>query len=384
MRGFSINEFKERLRKARFLMEKNNMEMLLITSQHNFRYFTGLDSNFWESPTRPWFLLLSIKNDPIAIIPSIGKVALQNTWIKNIKTWDSPNPNDEGISVLQNEILSVKSEKCSIGCEIGLESHLRMSVKDFNILKQNLSIHKFIDASFIIWELRKIKSSEEITKIKKIVSIASKSFDELHKIIKIGQTEIEICNFMKKRMLDLGADYTQYMSCSSGPGGYKQIISNPSEKKLIEGDVLVIDTGTTFDGYFCDFDRNFGFGKISKSTHIAYEILWKATEAGMKMAKPGNTCADISNAMSNILNKYKPVGNSVGRMGHGIGLQLTEPPSIMANDKTVLCENMVIALEPSIEYAPNTILVQEEDLLITKNGFERLTTRTPIEIPIIY
>ena len=88
--------------------------------------------------------------------------------------------------------------------------------------------------------------------------------------------------------------------------------------------------------------------------------------------------------MSNILNKYKPVGNSVGRMGHGIGLQLTEPPSIMANDKTVLCENMVIALEPSIEYAPNTILVQEEDLLITKNGFERLTTRTPIEIPIIY
>ena len=70
-------------------------------------------------------------------------------------------------------------------------------------------------------------------------------------------------------------------------------------------------------------------------------------------------------------------------MGHGFGLQLTEPPSIMPNDKTILRENMVIAVEPFLEYAPGKMIVQEENILITKDGFERLTSRTPKKIPII-
>ena len=383
MRGFNTAEFEERVRKARELMQEKNLEMLLITSQHNFRYFTGFDSYFWESPTRPWFLLLSLNQDPIAIIPSIGESALQKTYIKNVKSWQSPNPNDEGVTLLQDTILSIQSRRCSIGCEIGMESHLRMSINDFQKLKTNLPNHSFVDASPLIWKLRMIKSENELSKIKKIISIASNVFDELPKHLQIGQSEIEICNIMKKKLLDLGADHTLYMSCASGPGGYNQIICDPTEKKLQDGDVLIIDTGTTLDGYFCDFDRNFGFGKIADSAKIAYEILWLAAEAGMNIAKPGATCSDVSNAMLSILQKEGLSSNSVGRMGHGLGLQMTEPPSIMSNDNTVLKENMVIAIEPCLEYAPGTMLVHEENILITSNGHERLTSRTPQTIPII-
>ena len=383
MRGFSIQDYKKRVDKALELMKKNNLEMLLITSPQNFRYFTGLDSYFWESPTRPWFLLLSINHDPIAVVPSIGNTVLQNTWIKNIQTWQSPNPSDEGITTLQEAILSIKAENCLIGCELGKESYLRLSIKDFERLNQNLSKHKFVDASNIIWKLRMIKSNNEISKIKKIISIASKAFDELPNHINIGQSEIEITNIMKQKLLNYGADYTFYMSCASGPGGYSQIISNPTEKKVDEGDILIIDTGSTIDGYFCDFDRNFGFGNLPKSAILAYDILWEAAEIGMEKAKPGNTCADINNAMLKILNKNCPVSNSVGRMGHGLGLQLTEPPSIMSNDNTLLKENMIIAIEPCLEYAPGTMIVQEENILITKNGYERLSSRTPKTIPII-
>jgi len=383
MRGFDITEYKARVSKALKLMEKNNIEMLLITSPQNFRYFSGLDSYFWESPTRPWFLLLSLRNEPIAIVPSIGESALKKTWITNIQTWKSPNPNDEGITALQDVILSIKKDQYSIGCEMGQESYLRMTINDYSKLKDNLNKYKFIDASSLIWKLRMIKSKNEITKIKKIVSIASKVFDELPNHISIGQSEIEISNIMKKKLLDLGADHTLYMSCASGAGGYNQIICEPSEKKLKDGDVLIIDTGTTLEGYFCDFDRNFGFGRIPKSTKMAYEILWEATEVGMMKAKPGNTCSDISNAMSKILEKKSPITNSVGRMGHGIGLQLTEPPSIMSTDNTLLRENMILSIEPCLEYAPGTMIVQEENILITKDGYERLTSRTPQTIPII-
>ena len=75
--------------------------------------------------------------------------------------------------------------------------------------------------------------------------------------------------------------------------------------------------------------------------------------------------------------------NTVGRMGHGLGLQLTEPPSIMINDKTVLKENMILTIEPCYEYLPGKILVIEENILITKDGFELLTSRSPKILPII-
>ena len=167
MRGFEKSEFEGRVEKACLLMEKNQIDLLLITSPHNFRYFTGLDSYFWESPTRPWFLLIPITKDPIAVVPSIGQTALEKTWIKNIKTWDSPQPKDEGFSLLKNTILNLLSTKGNIGCELGNESYLRMSINDFDKLRSDLSNLNFVNAAEIIWKLRIIKSKNEIEKIKK-------------------------------------------------------------------------------------------------------------------------------------------------------------------------------------------------------------------------
>jgi Xaa-Pro aminopeptidase len=383
MRGFEAKEYRDRVLKLQKKMQDKNIDITLITSPHNFRYFTGLDSYFWESPTRPWFLLIPQSNDPIAIIPSIGETALHKTWIKNIQTWSSPQPKDEGISALMKSLKNIIPHKGNIGCELGQESHLRMSINDFDTLRKNLSNCNFIDASEIIWQLRIIKSPEEIKKIKKIISIASNVFDNFPNYIHLGMTEIEICNIFKKELLNNGADHTLYMSCASGKDGYDQIICDPTEKKLQDGDILIIDTGTTLDGYFCDFDRNYGFGNISSESEKAYNTLWEATESGLDKVKSGATCSDISNAMNSVLKKAGLISNNVGRMGHGLGLQLTEPPSIMDNDKTMLQENMIITIEPCFEYKSNTMLVHEENILITSNGYERLTTRTPKKIPII-
>jgi Xaa-Pro aminopeptidase len=174
------------------------------------------------------------------------------------------------------------------------------------------------------------------------------------------------------------------MSCASGKGGYDQIICDPSEKKLQDGDILIIDTGTTYDGYFCDFDRNYGFGKISKEANAAYLILWEASEKALEKAKPGITCSEISNTMTSVLKKSNLPSNSVGRMGHGLGLQLTEPPSIMNNDKTILKKNMILTIEPCYEYLPGKMLVIEENILITDDSFELLTSRSPQILPIIH
>ena len=382
MNDFPKEEFANRISKIQENLAKENIQAVIITSPSNFRYFSGLDSNFWESPTRPWFLVISKKNSIKAIVPSIGMKAIEKTLIKDIEVWQSPNPNDEGVTALKKIIKSFPKNS-NIGFELANETHLRMNIEDFINIREELSDYNFVDASKVIWNLRKIKSKNEIENITKICSIANKVFDNFPEKIYANITEREAASIFKNELIKNGADYIMYMACASGQGGYDQIISNPTEKKLESGDILIIDTGSTLNGYFCDFDRNFGFGKINKNSIDAYRRLWEATELTLENIKPGISCSEIYYLLSkNLVSKEKNVA-SVGRMGHGLGLQLTEPPSIMENDKTIIKENMIITLEPSIELSKNLILVQEENLLITKNGYKLLSTRTPEKLPII-
>ena len=205
-------------------------------------------------------------------------------------------------------------------------------------------------------------------------------FDNFPEKINLGMSEKQITSIFKKELIEGGADYIQYMACASGLNGYNQIICNPTERETKDGDILIIDTGATLNGYFSDFDRNFGFGKIHKQVLDAYHKLWEATERTLEIIKPGTSCSEIYSKLSQSLITDNV---SIGRMGHGLGLQLTEPPSIMKNDKTLLEENMIITLEPSIEMDENKILVQEENLLITKDSYKFLSTRTPENLPII-
>ena len=167
MNDFPKEEFISRIEKIQIHIEKENIDAVIITSPSNFRYFTGLDSNFWESPTRPWYLIISKKNPIKAIIPSIGITAMQKTLVNDIETWESPNPKDEGISLLKKNIKSFPKNS-NIGFELGNETFLRMSINDYQDIQKNLSEYNFVDASKILWSIRKIKSEIEISNIKEI------------------------------------------------------------------------------------------------------------------------------------------------------------------------------------------------------------------------
>ena len=310
--GFSNAEYELRLQKAHKKMEESKLDALLITTPHNFRYFTGFDSYFWESPTRPWFLIIPNNKDIIAAVPSIGVKALRKTWIKHIHTWASPNPKDEGISLLAGIINDINNRYKNIGVEMGNESTLRMPLRDFFDLQKKVTKFNFIDGSKLLWELRILKSGDEIKKLKYICKIASDAYENLPNIININETERTICNKLKTDLISRGADHTIFMACSSGEIGYDQIIFEPSENILKNGNILFIDTGSTFDGYFCDFDRNYAFGSINKEVEKAYTASWNAVTKGIEAAKPGKTFSDIFIAMNKVLEEAGSVGNEVG------------------------------------------------------------------------
>ena len=381
MMSFPKEEYLKRLDNIHKKLENENIDAIVITSPANFRYFSGLDSNFWESPTRPWFLIISKNGKIKALVPSIGLSAIESTFIKDIEVWQSPNPKDEGTSLLK-KIIKTFPKNSNIGFELGMETYLRMSIKEFLKIKKDLQEYNFIDSTNIIWSLRKIKSDLEIKNIEKICSITSKVFNNLINKISLGMSEREIATIFKKDLINNGVDYIMYLSCVSGINGYNQIICNPSEKKIGDGDILIIDTGSTLNGYYCDFDRNFGFGNINQKSLDAYNKLWNATEKTLEIIKPGISCKEVYESLSKNLFSNN-VKSSVGRMGHGFGLQLTEPPSIMIDDNTILEKNMILALEPSIEIENDLMLVHEENILITQNGNRLLSSRTPKELPVI-
>ena len=377
MMSFPKEEYLKRLDNIHKKLENENIDAIVITSPANFRYFSGLDSNFWESPTRPWFLIISKNGKIKALVPSIGLSAIESTFIKDIEVWQSPNPKDEGTSLLK-KIIKTFPKNSNIGFELGMETYLRMSIKEFLKIKKDLQEYNFIDSTNIVWSLRKIKSDLEIKNIEKVCSITSKVFNNLINKISLGMSEREIATIFKKDLINNGVDYIMYLSCASGINGYNQIICNPSEKKIGDGDILIIDTGSTLNGYYCDFDRNFGFGNINQKSLDAYNKLWNATEKTLEIIKPGISCKEVYESLSKNL-----FSSNVGRMGHGFGLQLTEPPSIMIDDNTILEKNMILALEPSIEIENDLMLVHEENILITQNGNRLLTSRTPKELPVI-
>ena len=381
-RGFSTPEFEERLIKAQDVMQQYKLDGLLLTTPQNIRYFTGYDSQFWESPTRPWFVVVPASGKPIGIVPEIGESEFKKTWLEDIKTWPSPRPEDEGISILKSTIDDLKKTYGQIGAEFGKEMAIRMPVRDLFKLKEIVKTN-IVDGSDAIWEMRMIKTNAEVERIKHICSIASDAYYDLPSKLNIGDTEREAVNKLKIDIINRGADNVPFMPGISGKGGVSQIVCGPSDRIIENGDILFIDTGSTFDGYFCDFDRNFAFGSTTSEVEKVYEILWHATDAGINASKPGASTFDIFNAMNKIISDGNTVGNNVGRLGHGLGLQLTEPPSHRPGDNTIIKENMVLTIEPGMEYANGKMIVHEENILIRKDGAELITKRAPKEIPII-
>ena len=380
-RGFATAEFENRTNRLQALMAAQDIGALFVTTEPEFRYFSGFKSQFWESPTRPWFLVIPANGKPIAVVPEIGVVGFEQTWIEDVRSWPSPRPEDDGISLLTDTLKIAAGSRQKIGVMMGPETHLRMPASNFRQLCENLNNHEIVDISPLVRSIRAVKSAAEIAKIRFACEVTAAGFDFLRNTIQPGITEREACKAMQIEMLRLGADSCPYLIAASGPGGYDNIIMGPTDRALGDGDVLIIDAGANFDGYFSDFDRNFAFGKVDPQTLTAYDAVFAATEAGLKAAKPGHTTGDVWRAMSEELTKAGALGNSVGRMGHGLGMQLTEWPSLQEGGDVPLKPGMVITLEPGMSFLPGKMMVHEENIVITEQGCELLHTRTWPKLP---
>jgi len=375
MRGFDQSEFAARTAKAQALMAEHGLAALLLTTEPEVRYFTGYLTRFWESPTRPWFLIVPASGKPVAVIPSIGAALMGQTWIDDIRTWSSPDLKDDGISLLADTLNELVP-----GGQIGIpdrhETHLRMPLRDLRRLGRKV---KLATDFGIIRQLRMVKSPAEIAKIATACQIAGRAFARVPEIAAEGVPLDTVFRRFQMLCLEEGADWVPYVAGGAAQVGYADVISPASEAPLARGDVLMLDTGLVRDGYFSDFDRNWSVGPASVAVRDAHARLIEASDAAFDIARPGRTAADLFHAMNTVLTRDAE-GTDAGRLGHGLGMSLTEWPSLIPSDHTVLEPGMVLTLEPGIAVG-DKIIVHEENIVITEGAPEFLSPRLGPEIP---
>jgi Xaa-Pro aminopeptidase len=380
---FTAGEFAARIERARTLMTEAELDGIMVTSEPNLEYLSGFVTQFaWASPTRPWYFVLPRDGEAVAVIPEIGLTNwLETSWCRKVVTWPSPTPENEGLDLLGAAISGIKRRFGRFGLELGPETRLGMAPGDLLRVKEAMPF-SMADCVPIMQALRFVKSPAEIDHIRHICGIASDAFDHLPQLVRIGDSEKEICRKFAADLLLRGADKVPYTSIGTGPGGYSSIIQGPTDRRLAKGDILLIDTGAKYAGYFCDFDRNVSIGAPPDEAKRIHELLWQATDAGIAAARPGRTAADVFFAQAKVLEDAGIVLGNVGRFGHGLGKVMTEYPSNKPIDRTVLKSGTVLTIEPSAMYGDGKILVHEENLVVTEGAPVLLSRRAAREMAI--
>ena len=380
-------EFSVRIERVQAAMAASGVAALVLTAPDNFIYLTGFDSPTWVNLARPRFCIVPASGALTLVVPTTNVSAAERmTWVRDIRSWVSPNPVDDGLSLVSEAVMAVAGPDAAIGMEIGPQSRMGLPVADFLALRERLAPRRIVDADKLLREVRKVKSPAEIASIRRTAEATSRAFARLPPRLAPGRDEAESVADFRALLFAEGVEDAPYIVAESGEGGYPSLQMGASTRRLGPGSVLGIDAGCRVGGYFCDFNRNFALGRVADVTRRVDDLLWQATEAGISAARPGATAGDIWRALARDLGPgLETLGGGLprsGRMGHAIGLRLTEPPSIHPDDATVLMPGMVLAIEPSAEFPVETeqgmvrrLLIHEENIVIVDDGALLLSAR---------
>ena len=374
---FSNHEYENRLNKLRLVMDKKNLDIIILTSMHNIAYYSGF---IYCSFGRSYGCIIT-KNEIYTVSANIdASQPWRRSHCENVIYTDWKRDN------FFKAIISIIGQK-NIPKSIGIENdHITIEIKEKLSSIFNFSV--FSDISKDLMKLRMIKSSEEIKIIKNGARIADIGGEEIVKNICEGNTEIEVSIAGRDRMeREIAKSYpdAEYMDTwvwfQSGintDGAH-----NPKTKrKLINGDILSLNTFPMISGYYTALERTLFLDHVDDESLKVWEANVKVHKRGLELIKPGAKCSDICLELNELFLElgylqYRTFGygHSFGMLSHFYGresgLELRE------DIDTVLVENMVVSMEPMImipEGNPGAGGYREHDILIVgKDNSENIT-----------
>lgn len=237
---------------------------------------------------------------------------------------------------------------------------------------------EWVEAADLILELRLCKSSDEIRKIQASARINDEVLEAALASAVPGVTELKLRNVIRQEADRLGAEGESFecIVAAGAAGSRPHYVPGPNPLK--PGQFLLIDLGMIVDGYCSDMTRVVALGGRKPPARLtrAYEAVFEAEEAALAQVAPGAVCRDLHATAVARLRKHKLDRFFTHSLGHGVGLEIHEAPSINATSETVLKPGMVITIEPGV-YLPGLGGVRIEDLVVVTRSGHRVLSKTP-------
>lgn len=341
-----------RLEKVRQKLIENDLQALIVNSVSNVFYLSGFTGT----------------NALLLIDP---KKAYLFTDFRYIEQAAKEAPDYEIVKVTADPYTAIADIVKDIAL-IGIEEEA-LTWGEYQKLQQTLVWSSFRNASDIFKKMRQVKDDNEIALIRKAIAITDSAFSQTIGKIYPGTTEEELSlelEFAMRKMGAIGRSFDYIVASgvrSSLPHGVA------TSKKIQRGEFITLDIGAVYQRYCSDFTRTLFMGEPDNKHHEIYDIVLEAQLAGLKAIKPGVKAKDVDALAREVITRAG-YGEYFGHgLGHSLGLEIHETPSLNTRDETILEPGMILTVEPGI-YIPDWGGVRIEDVaLVTNSGAEVLT-----------
>ncbi|WP_028784250.1 M24 family metallopeptidase [Thalassobacillus devorans] len=364
---------KRRLQKVGQHLKEAGMDAAFINGKENFFYLSGFHTDPHE---RLIGLMVFPEAEPVAIVPAMESGQLRQTgWQYEVIGYaDHEDPwamlgdslNEKGKTSLS--VLGIEKDVLSYG---RTESLLKLFPEQ-----------EIVDVSGILNEMRVIKDASEIDIIRRAAELADYGVKAGVEALQAGISEMEVLAKIEYELKKKGVREMSFSTMVLFGEKSGQPHGSPGDRKLQEGDFVLFDLGVVLEGYTSDITRTFVYQSANAKQKEIYETVLEAQKASLEISKPGSRIGDLDQTARNIIESAGYGDKFPHRIGHGMGISVHEFPSMSHLNDGKLKEGMVYTIEPGI-YDPAIGGVRiEDDVLITKDGYETLT-KFPKELQII-
>lgn len=353
-------------------MKSTNLESMLVTSKANVYYL----SNYLTDPhERVIAIYISADIDPILVLPHMEKDdAINAGWSYEIIGY---HDHEDPWELFKSTLYKNNKIPRSIGVEYD-----QMTVDRYNAVSSILPETAIKDGKETLANLRVIKNNKEYTILKQAADLADFGIETGINAIKEGVREIDIIATIEYELKKKGIQGMSFSTMALSGAKTASPHGNPGEKKIEKGDMVLFDLGVIYNGYCSDITRTVAYKSITNEQEKIYQTVLEAEQKAIDISKIGTAVGQVDFAARDHIDHAGYGEYFTHRIGHGIGVETHEYPSMHSKNELSLKEGMCYTIEPGI-YVPNTGGVRIEDMIyMTENGPEILT-KSPKELRII-
>jgi len=349
---------------------------VVLSPGTSLKYLTGLSMG---PSDRPFVMLLSREHKPTVILPRPGEKLVRDRLGDDIVV-DPYQDSADPVKTCRQKVSSVAKERGSLGpCAFEYHSSRLLCL---DIFEGSVTWDDMEPLDPYTPEMRARKDETEIEKLRQASETIDAVLEDVTDQIEPGMTESEVEKLIHRYILDSEADGIGTLFAISGPRTASPW-AQTSDRKLVEGEPLMLDVGTVYEGYYSDITRTYSLGEPNEQEWVEiYEIVQSAAREARNAAGEGVSVRDVAHAARSVIKdagygEYYP-----HRLGHGIGLGVHEKPIMVDDNEAQISEGNVFALEPGIYVDGLGGVRIEDNIAVTSTGTDVLST-TPRELEII-